>query len=80
MIRFKAMKNTILSVCNVSKIYDKKHTVLDGVSLDIQKGELFALLGPNGAGKTTLIGCITGYVKKTSGTISVAGYDIDTHP
>jgi len=71
------MKNIILSLKNVSKSYAKEKKALDNVSLDIQKGELFALLGPNGAGKTTLIGCVTGYVKKSSGSIVVAGHDID---
>ena len=74
------MINTILSIKNVSKSYSIDTQALDNVSLDIYEGELFALLGPNGAGKTTLIGCITGSVKKTSGTISVSQYNIDHHP
>jgi ABC-2 type transport system ATP-binding protein len=72
------MKNLILSLKNVTKTYGKD-TVLKDFSLDIHKGELFALLGPNGAGKTTLIGCITGYVKKTSGSIFVSGLDVDKY-
>jgi ABC-2 type transport system ATP-binding protein len=50
---------------------------LDGVSLQIPAGEIFALLGPNGAGKTTLIGCVCGLVKKTSGRIRLFGTDVD---
>jgi ABC-2 type transport system ATP-binding protein len=50
---------------------------LDGVSLAIEAGEIFALLGPNGAGKTTLIGAICGLVRKTSGTVRVFGVDQD---
>jgi len=53
---------------------------LDGVSLSIGAGEIFALLGPNGAGKTTLIGAVCGLVKKTSGTIRLFGTDLDRDP
>src|SRR4051812_38737585 len=55
-------------------------TALDGVSLDIRDGEIFALLGRNGAGKTTLIGAVCGLVKKTSGTIRLFGQDQDLDP
>lgn len=53
---------------------------LDGVSLRIEAGEIFALLGPNGAGKTTLIGAACGLVRKTSGKISLFGTDVDEDP
>ncbi len=52
-------------------------TALDGVSLSIAPGEIFALLGPNGAGKTTLIGVVCGLVKKTSGRVRLLGHDLD---
>jgi ABC-2 type transport system ATP-binding protein len=55
-------------------------TALDGVSLDIAPGEIFALLGPNGAGKTTLIGSVCGLVKKTAGKIFLFGKDLDADP
>src|SRR5262245_4738444 len=55
-------------------------TALDGVSLEIRDGEIFALLGRNGAGKTTLIGAVCGLVKKTSGTIRLFGQDLDKDP
>lgn len=66
----------ILSVSALSKHYTSGLKALDGVDLEIQRGEIFALLGPNGAGKTTLISIICGTVNKTSGTIHVDGHDI----
>jgi len=67
---------TILSLSQVGKTYATGHTALHGVTLDIQRGEIFALLGPNGAGKTTLISIICGIVRATSGRVVVAGHDI----
>jgi len=65
----------ILSVRDLEKTYDGGFQALKSVSLDIQKGEVFALLGPNGAGKTTLISTICGLVRPTSGSIYVGGHD-----
>jgi ABC-2 type transport system ATP-binding protein len=48
-------------------------TAVDGVSLQVEKGEIFGLIGPNGAGKTTLLNCIEGLDRPTSGSISVLG-------
>jgi ABC-2 type transport system ATP-binding protein len=50
---------------------------LDGVSLDVPQGGIFGLLGPNGAGKSTLINTLAGMVLKTSGSVSIWGFDID---
>jgi ABC-2 type transport system ATP-binding protein len=66
----------IVSVSHVSKTYAGGRAALKDVSLDINKGEIFALLGPNGAGKTTLISIICGIVTPTAGQITVAGHDI----
>ena len=51
-------------------------TAVDGLSLSIKKGELFGLLDPNGAGKTTTINVLCGLTKPSSGSVKVAGYDI----
>ena len=66
----------IISVSNVSKTYATGFKALDGIDLDIARGEIFALLGPNGAGKTTLIGLICGIVNPGEGRVTVAGKDI----
>lgn len=66
----------ILSVSGLSKTYDTGFQALKSVSLDIEKGEVFALLGPNGAGKTTLISIICGIVNGTGGSVTVDGHDI----
>jgi len=50
---------------------------LDGVSFDVPQGSIFGLLGPNGAGKSTLINILAGMVMKTSGEVSIWGFDID---
>ena len=69
------MKN-IVSIKNLSKIYDNNFQALKDINLDIKKDEIIALLGPNGAGKTTLISIICGIVIPTSGSVSVDDFDI----
>ena len=71
------MKN-IISIENVSKAFGK-HKALKNVSLQIEKGEIFALLGPNGAGKTTLISAICGLCRQSSGNITVNSFNTVTH-
>jgi ABC-2 type transport system ATP-binding protein len=68
--------SAIISVSNLSKTYASGFKALNGVSLEIRRGEIFALLGPNGAGKTTLISIICGIANPTSGKVSVDGHDI----
>jgi ABC-2 type transport system ATP-binding protein len=48
---------------------------VNGISLDIRRGEIFALLGPNGAGKTTTVEILEGYRSRDSGEVAVLGYD-----
>ena len=67
-----------LSVRGLVKTYANGAQALQGIDLDVERGDFFALLGPNGAGKTTLIGILTSLVNKTAGTVSVFGADIDS--
>jgi ABC-2 type transport system ATP-binding protein len=55
-------------------------TAVDQVTLTINQGEIFGLIGPNGAGKSTLIKMLTTLLPPTSGSATVAGYDIVTQP
>ena len=66
----------IVSIKNLTKIYDNDFQALKDISLDIKKNEIIALLGPNGAGKTTLISIICGIVIPTSGSVTVDDFDI----
>ena len=73
------MTAPVVSIRNVSKLYAGGHQALKDVSLDIQRGEIFALLGPNGAGKTTLISIVCGIVTASGGSVVVDGHDIVGH-
>ena len=55
-------------------------TALDGLSLEIEEGEIFGLLGPNGAGKSTTINILSGLLDPTEGSAKVGGYDITKDP
>ncbi|HIF9341883.1 TPA: ABC transporter ATP-binding protein [Photobacterium damselae] len=66
-----------LEIKNLNKIYKGGVNALKNMSLEVKKGDFFALLGPNGAGKSTTIGIISSLVNKTSGSISIFGFDLD---
>ncbi|HSW96899.1 MAG TPA: ATP-binding cassette domain-containing protein, partial [Candidatus Saccharimonadales bacterium] len=71
----------VIEVKDLIKRYKKADkNAVDGVSFSVDEGEFFAFLGPNGAGKTTTISILTTTLSKTSGDITIAGYDIDRHP
>jgi branched-chain amino acid transport system ATP-binding protein len=69
------MSETALSVSNVSKVFGGLRAV-DGVSLEVAKGERRVVIGPNGAGKTSFFHCISGVHQLTTGTITCFGEDI----
>lgn len=66
-----AKKAPVLSVRNLRKVYPKKppYVAVDGVSFDLEEGEILGLLGPNGAGKTTTIHMLLSTLRPTSGEI-----------
>ncbi|MFM7630147.1 MAG: ABC transporter ATP-binding protein [Algoriphagus sp.] len=64
----------MLTVTDLSKKYGKQEAV-SNLSFQLQGGEVVGLLGPNGAGKSTTMKCIVGLLRKTSGEISIGGYD-----
>ncbi len=71
--------HSIIHVEKLTKRYRKaEKPAVDNVSFDVQPGEFFAFLGPNGAGKTTTISILTTTLAKTSGKITIAGYDVIT--
>ncbi len=59
------------------KDYGKVRAV-DGVSFQVQRGEIYALLGPNGAGKTTTVEILEGHRRRSGGSVRVLGFDPDT--
>jgi ABC-2 type transport system ATP-binding protein len=69
----------LIEVEHVTKRYGTKVAV-DDVQFSVKGGEIFGFLGPNGAGKTTTLKIIVGLLQPTSGTVRVAGYDIQTQP
>ncbi|MGA2682719.1 MAG: ATP-binding cassette domain-containing protein [Candidatus Bathyarchaeia archaeon] len=67
----------IISVNNLVEVYSDGTKAVDNISFSVQEGEFFGFLGPNGAGKSTTIKILTTLLRKTSGTATVAGYDIE---
>ncbi|AOW83443.1 ABC transporter ATP-binding protein [Vibrio mimicus] len=67
-----------LEIEQLKKTYAGGFEALKGISLQVKKGDFYALLGPNGAGKSTTIGIISSLVNKTSGKVTVFGYDLDS--
>ena len=70
----------LLEIKALKKRYEDGFEALKSVNLDVKQGEILALLGPNGAGKTTLISATCGLTNITSGSISVAGFDVQKQP
>ena len=69
----------MIKVENLTKRYAAK-TAIEGVSLEVQKGEILGFLGPNGAGKTTTMRIITGFMPASGGSVRVDGFDVFDTP
>jgi phospholipid/cholesterol/gamma-HCH transport system ATP-binding protein len=70
------VQNAIIRVRDISVQFGSTK-VLDGLNLDVQRGEILGFVGPSGAGKSVLTRTIIGLVPKTSGQIEVFGIDLD---
>ncbi len=66
----------MINVENLTKYFDD-FCAVDGINLNIQKGEILGVLGPNGAGKTTTLRMLTGFLKPSAGEVRVKKYSID---
>lgn len=67
--------STVIEISGLTKKYGNNKAVND-ISFSVSKGEILGFLGPNGAGKSTTMNILTGYLSKTSGKVSVCGFDI----
>lgn len=70
---------SFIEIKNVTKRFDDK-LVLDNISFEVEKGEIFGLIGPNGAGKSTLINIMTGILKSNEGEVFIGGYNLKKDP
>jgi len=70
----------MIEVKDLVLIYSNGTKAVDTISFNVEKGEFFGFLGPNGAGKSTTIKVLTTLLKKTSGSVYVAGYNLDKDP
>jgi ABC-2 type transport system ATP-binding protein len=69
----------VIRLTDLTKRYGK-FTAVDGITLEVSRGELFGLLGPNGAGKTTTIRMIAGILQPPTGSVRVGGVDMLARP
>jgi len=69
----------IITVKDLVEVYADGTKAVDGISFNVQEGEFFGFLGPNGAGKSTTIKILTTLLRKTSGSVSIAGYDLEVN-
>jgi ABC-2 type transport system ATP-binding protein len=72
-------EQSLIEIEHLTKRYGEKMAV-DDVDFSVRGGEIFGFLGPNGAGKTTTLKIIVGLLQPTSGTVRVAGFDIQAQP
>jgi len=69
----------MITVSELTKRY-ARHTAVDNISFNVEKGQIVGFLGPNGAGKTTTMRILTCFLPPTSGTAQVAGFDVLEQP
>jgi ABC-2 type transport system ATP-binding protein len=69
----------IIKVENLMDVYPDGTKAVNDISFSIKEGKFFGFLGPNGAGKTTTIKVLTTLLEKTSGQVTIAGYDVETN-
>jgi ABC-2 type transport system ATP-binding protein len=69
----------MITVSDLTKRY-ARHTAVDNISFNVEKGQIVGFLGPNGAGKTTTMRILTCFMPPTSGTAHVAGFDVLEQP
>lgn len=69
----------MIEVFGFHKVFSKQ-TVVDNISFSVSKGEVLGFLGPNGAGKSTTMKMLCGFLSPTSGTATVCGYNVLSHP
>ena len=69
-------QDNIIEVEDLVKVYPGEVKALSGINFSVKRGEFFGFLGPNGAGKSTTIKILSTLLKKTSGRVSVAGFDL----
>ena len=74
------MTGDAIRIEGLRKTYAGGKEALKGIDLAIPTGSIFGLLGPNGAGKSTLINILAGLVLKTSGHVTIWGWDQDRNP
>jgi ABC-2 type transport system ATP-binding protein len=70
----------IITVEDLVEVYADGTRAVDGISFNVREGEFFGFLGPNGAGKSTTIKVLTTLLRKTSGSVSISGLDLDKSP
>jgi ABC-2 type transport system ATP-binding protein len=68
----------VVEVDGLAKTYPDGTEAVEGVSLQVGRGEIYGVLGPNGAGKTTLVGMLGTLIRPTSGSAAVLGHDVET--
>jgi ABC-type Na+ transport system ATPase subunit NatA len=74
-----AQNGNVIVIRDLTKQFDDI-TAVNGLNLEIRKGEMFGFLGPNGAGKTTTISMLCGLVEPTAGSTQIGGFDIGKEP